>query len=119
MAERLVVHIASDPHNRLPRSVNTPTYALSDGILARPELPRRRLAYNGDGLRIDAVFKRKRAALKQRDAERLKIVPYLPCLTNRLWRFAPGLSPTLDLNRNRATTVQGQITRQSNCFHAG
>ena len=45
LAERLVVHIAYDSNNRFPRSVHTPTNALSDGILARPELPPRRLAY--------------------------------------------------------------------------
>src|SRR5258706_3552340 len=118
MAERLVVHIADDSNDRLPRSVNTPPYALSDGILARPELPPRRLAYDCDGLRINAVLKRKVAAPKRRDAERLKIVPDLPGLTNRLWRLAPGVCPTFDLNRNRATTVQRQVTRQSNRFHA-
>src|SRR5260370_4772929 len=106
LVERLVVHIADDANDRLPRSVNTPTYALSDGVLARPELSRCGLAYDGDRLRIKVICKGKRAAFKQRDAERLKIIPYLPRLTNCLWRLTLGVSPTFDLNRNRATTVQ-------------
>src|SRR6267143_3155144 len=80
---------------------------------------RRRLAYDCDGLRVNAVLKGKVAALKQGDAERLKIVPYLPCLTNRLWRLAACVSRTFDLNRNRAATVQRQVARESNRFHAG
>src|SRR5438309_6708694 len=119
MAERLVVHIASDSNNRLPRSVDAPSYALSDGILARPELPRRRLAYDCGRLRMNAVLKGKVAALKQRDAKRLKIVPYLPRLTNRLWRLGHGVSRTFDLNRNGATTVERQVARQANRLHTG
>jgi len=78
----------------------------------------RRLAYDGDGLRIDAVFKRKRAALKQRDAERLKIVPLLATSDKLPVASRPRFS-TFDLNRNRATTAQRQITRQSNRFTPG
>src|SRR5260370_7354333 len=97
LVERLVVHIDDDANDRLPRSVNTPTYALSDGILARPELSRCGLAYDGDRLRIKVVCKGKRAAFKQRNAERLKIIPYLPRLPNPLYRLTPALSPTFAL----------------------
>src|SRR5437667_1242930 len=111
-AERPLVDVSDDAHDRFPRVSHAPTDAFPDGILTWPELSRERLTDNRHGLSFEAIFRPKRPAPEKRNAHRLKVVAQHPRLTNRLRRLIFTLA-SLDTHRNHFARIQGQIAGDS------